>query len=223
MAQLPVIQFQGWRDREGYRLVEGTTHNRQRIVRNGRGNDSMEPISPLKESKTLYRLFAKVETPDDLLRFVRDYGLLTLSGLGKSDDVGYVMRHARLMRDLLKWIASNQPPPLELETPPCNVHALVVWDRKEKTLRWELRPSTLLDALWLQFGQAVTRGDYIRTCTHCGEWFEAGRGTSRRLDAKFCCDEHRTAFNSLKRSKGGKDASNRPRSPTHTGFMGVAL
>jgi len=32
-------------------------------------------------------------------------------------------------------------------------------------------------------------------------FFEAGRGTGRRLDAKFCSDEHRIAFNSLKRSR----------------------
>ena len=59
----------------------------------------------------------------------------------------------------------------------------------------------LLDALWLQLGQALTVSAKIRQCEHCGNWFEAGRGTGRRLDAKFCSDEHRIAFNSLKRSK----------------------
>jgi len=39
-----------------------------------------------------------------------------------------------------------------------------------------------------------------RACAHCGAMFEAGRGAGRRADAKFCSDEHRVAFNSLKRS-----------------------
>ena len=40
-------------------------------------------------------------------------------------------------------------------------------------------------------------------CLHCGERFQTGlgRGKARRADAKFCCDEHRRAYNSLKRSR----------------------
>jgi hypothetical protein len=33
------------------------------------------------------------------------------------------------------------------------------------------RPATLLDALWLQLGQALSGGDQIRQCKQCGDWF----------------------------------------------------
>ena len=82
-----------------------------------------------------------------------------------------------------------------------NFYAWLDWDPQTEISRWEFCPSTLLDGLWLQLGQAVTRGVHIRVCAHCGNLFETGIGTGRRLDARFCCDEHRIAFNSPKRSK----------------------
>jgi hypothetical protein len=77
-----------------------------------------------------------------------------------------------------------------------------VWDPARKALVWSFRTVSLRSALWLQFGQAMMRGVQLRTCLRCGDWFEVGAGTGRRADAKFCSDEHRVAFNSLKRSKG---------------------
>jgi hypothetical protein len=82
-----------------------------------------------------------------------------------------------------------------------SLNVKVVWDPFAKVLKWEFRPATLLDALWLQLGQALTADVQFRKCEHCTEFFVAGRGTGRRLDAKFCSDEHRIAFNSFKRSK----------------------
>jgi hypothetical protein len=67
----------------------------------------------------------------------------------------------------------------------------------------QLCPVNFIDALRLQLVQKLTGDANFRTCRHCGRWFEVGPGTGRRLDAKFCTDEHRVLFNSLKRSKGG--------------------
>lgn len=39
-----------------------------------------------------------------------------------------------------------------------------------------------------------------KQCRHCNEWFEAGPGTGRRVDAEFCSDEHRIRFHSLART-----------------------
>jgi hypothetical protein len=38
-------------------------------------------------------------------------------------------------------------------------------------------------------------------CLKCGETFLSGAGTGRRLDAKFCSDAHRIAYNSFKRTE----------------------
>jgi len=43
----------------------------------------------------------------------------------------------------------------------------------------------------------------IKQCLHCGVRFEAGRGAGRRADAKFCSEEHKIAYHSLARSRGG--------------------
>lgn len=40
----------------------------------------------------------------------------------------------------------------------------------------------------------------LSDCQHCHRAFEHGRGTGRRLDAKFCSDQCRISFNSLRRS-----------------------
>ena len=51
---------------------------------------------------------------------------------------------------------------------------MVVWDAAAKSLKWEFHPTSLLDALWLQLGQALTAGAQIRQCGHCSDWFKTG-------------------------------------------------
>ena len=72
--------------------------------------------------------------------------------------------------------------------------------------RIRLTVDSLRAALWLQLGQALSKGVTVQQCQHCGSLFETGPGTGRRLDAKFCSDQHRIAFNSIKRSKGNDHA-----------------
>jgi hypothetical protein len=206
MAQLPTIDFTSWRDPSGYRLARTKPDGILRVIRAGRPNDKLVVGRPLDRTPELFRVFAgMVTTAEDALAFVQSYGPLTVYANSPGDIVEYVIVHARTMRGLLNSISNQRQQPAlpgKFGTAPgSTLYAEVVWDPVKKSLRWELRPSSLLDGLWLQFGQAVTRGAHIRACAHCGEWFETGAGTGRRLDAKFCCDEHRTAFNSLKRSR----------------------
>src|SRR5262249_24745568 len=67
--------------------------------------------------------------------------------------------------------------------------------------RMKLQPPSLLDAIWLQLGQAITSNADLRSCVHCGNWFEAGGRSGRRADAKFCSDACRINYNSVKRSQ----------------------
>jgi hypothetical protein len=67
-------------------------------------------------------------------------------------------------------------------------------------LEFQLHPPSLLDALWLQFGQALVSKAELRSCEQCGRWFQAGAG-GVRIDAKFCSPGCRRKYNSLKRSR----------------------
>jgi hypothetical protein len=210
MARL-AIEFDWMRDPKGYRLVETGRPKMLRVVRNGKGNSpkDFESCRPLSSTDWLFKIFANTATtPAGVLDFVQRFGSLTWDGWDTKigDDVSLVISNAEHMHQLLRYSAGNQkrlylPPNPHQASRVSSIDAQVIWDPANRTPKWELRPKTLLDALWLQFGQAVTAGARIRQCEHCGDWFEAGRGTGRRLDSKFCSDEHRIAFNSLKRSR----------------------
>ena len=201
MALLQTIEFGWWRDRKGYRLAE--TEGRRKllcVVRNGRGNKDLEFCRPLDRTSSLFHIFASTATtPEGVLNFIQSYGPLD------SDDEGQivfeVIHHAQRMQSALTWISQPQLRRKHTFGGSVPFRAWIDWDPVTSTPLWRVRPSTLLDGLWLQFGQAVTRGVHIRSCAHCGDLFETGLGTGRRLDAKFCSDEHRIAFNSLKRSR----------------------
>jgi hypothetical protein len=47
-------------------------------------------------------------------------------------------------------------------------------------------------------------------CRHCGTTFPTGPRSGRRLDAVFCCDQHRSRYNSLKRSPKPPDDGTSP-------------
>jgi hypothetical protein len=201
MADVPPIQFNNWRDPRGYRLE----NSNQLVVRNGTRKDNFDVLEPLK-NKALYSAFANaVVTPETLRKFVQSYGPLTERGHDQGDEVRRVLWHAGRMRDLFnlrKAEGRKIARSARVGFPPVILHAAIDWERQTNDLRWVFRPTTLLDALWLQLGQAITRGARLETCSLCGKWFEVGYPSDRRLDSKFCRDEHRVQYNSRKRSKG---------------------
>ena len=212
------IELDWPRDPKGYRLAETGYPKELRIARNGK-EKSLPSFQPLASTDSLFEIFANIATsPEGALDFVQRYGPLTWDGWDSGDQVYLVTSQAERMREILRaWAGKKKHLRMPRRSPksfglPIRVHpedtgpsssleARVVWDPFGKTLKWELRPRTLLDGLWLQLEQALTSGVQIQQCEHCGSWFEAGRGTGRRLDSKFCSDEHRIAFNSLKRSR----------------------
>jgi hypothetical protein len=203
VADLPTFRFNNWRDPQGYHLDD----SRRLVIRNGSRKDNWEPLEPLK-NKSLYSAFAnEVASVEGLLKFVQRHGPLTEEGHYQGDDVRHVLRNADRMRYLLKIRSvqrkkRGQAKTLALEFPFTPLHVGVDWERTTFALRWVFRPLTLLDGLWVQFGQAITGGAFLQTCGLCRDWFPVGYPSDRRLDSKFCCDEHRVQYNSLKRSKG---------------------
>jgi hypothetical protein len=209
MAQI-VIEFDWTRDPKGYRLVDTGRSKMLRVVRNGKGHSpkDYDHIRPLDKNDSLFSFFAQTaNTPDGVLDFVTRFGPLTPDGWSANggDYVNLVISNADRMRQILRSAVAAQsrtdkpPTPIHLGTL-ISLDAMVVWDPATNAPKWELRPKTLLDALWLQLGQKLTGGAQWREC-NCGKWFEVGRGTGRRADAIFCSEEHKIAFHSLKRSK----------------------
>ena len=209
------IDFEWWKDAKGYRLAApepGTLAGSllesvgkpQRVVPNGGKRIAYRPLDRFDQ---LYMAFAGVQTPENLLHFIENYGPLTAHGLqpDRGDRVPFVLGQAAMFRD---WLDANHRRRKEL--------VAGVGEDGEKfgsldfsltantsgVVRLRVFPRTLLSALRLQLAQTLSGGTKIRACLHCGKWFEAGPGTDRRLDAKFCSDDHRVLYNSLKRSKG---------------------
>jgi hypothetical protein len=190
-----VIDFTWYRDPKGYELVPAKLPKLRpgqsildapsngiepaRIVRNG---DQLQSYRPL-EMPNLVGEFIKMATSEaGVLEFVRMYGPLTHSGhRGKGEVVPEIIDQAKYMarygskglNQLKAWIVADQD-----------------------GLRLKVRPTCLLDALWLQLAQTNTQS---KVCPFCHEPFLVSVGVGRK--SKFCRDEHRIKYNSLRRSR----------------------
>lgn len=222
MAEL-LIDFEWWRDAKGYRMADserpelepaleyhplGIRVLSSKPLRVYRLGGELKPYRPLDRFASLFKQFADgAKSPAGLLDFIVKFGPLTEDGLDETfgEPVQGIIAHAETMNDFLhyasgdrkrlSWLIGSQVNPLS------EVEVGLVLDPTTQVPKLRLSPHSLLDALWMQLGQSLSGGTNIRQCQHCGAWFETGPGTGRRLDAKFCSDEHRITFNSLKRSK----------------------
>jgi hypothetical protein len=190
----------------GIRVLHGGNANPLHVRRRG---SELEPYRPLEAFDSLFEIFARIRTEGDVLHFVERYGPLTKDGLDadKGELVEGVLAHADTMRDLFSFSTGDRArraavlASLQIN-PFAEMEVTLELDAGSDDLKVRLSPTSLLDALWLQAVQHLSSGATVRQCQHCSQWFEVGPGTGRRLDAKFCSDAHRVAFNSLKRTKG---------------------
>lgn len=67
--------------------------------------------------------------------------------------------------------------------------------------RLRLEPASLLDAMWIQFGQMADGEAQLKLCDWCPTWFAIGTGTGRRSTARFCSDTCRKASNRHEKEK----------------------
>lgn len=117
-----------------------------------------------------------------------------------------IVVHAEAMREFLGFASGDKQllnQGIDAQVNPLSqIDIAIVLDPETTKPKMRLSPSSLLNALWLQFGRSISGDACLRRCQHCDAWFEVGTGTGRRRDAKFCSYDHRVAFNSLKRSAG---------------------
>ena len=173
-----------------------------------RHDGDLKPYRPLERfGSLLVTEFTKLSTADDVLHFIRRFGALTKAGqhTEQGELVKGVLAHARGMRELLDYQTAGREHKAELvatqTNPISELEVTLDFDPTSGALTMRYTPSSLLDAIWLQAVQMLQGGAVVRQCRHCGDPFEAGAYTGRRLDAKFCSDEHKIAFHSLKRSR----------------------
>jgi hypothetical protein len=201
------FDFTWFKDTKGYRLVPAKLQKRRpgvsfldhasaavapaRIVRNG---GTLQSYRPLDDFDTLFRRFLKLaKSESGVLEFVENFGPLTYEGLkGKGDVVPQVIDWAEDMDQVLRG---------RIVALPLNkLNVSIVNDRNYIHLK--IKPTCLLDALWLQLAQTKSSGRASpKKCEQCRELFMAGVDGTRRADARFCSEQCRIKYHSRERSR----------------------
>jgi hypothetical protein len=208
------IELEWWRgDPGGYRLVErtrraggtllsGLADRQERLIVYDGGE--LRPYHPLAEFRTLFSVFAnKARNADGVLEFIGLFGPLTDGSHKRGEDVAGCIEHANAM---WRWIEAERrvggqlPQLIGQGISFGKVKTVLTVDPLTKAPRVRLTAESLRSALWLQLAQALSKGLPLQQCEYCGTLFETGPGSGRRLNAKFCSDQHRIAFNSRKRT-----------------------
>ncbi|WP_292531885.1 hypothetical protein [Methylocystis sp.] len=143
----------------------------------------LDRYQPLDEFPALWEQFAAIKKREDAIKFVRNYGPLSRKGLqGKGDIIEDILDDAQLMRDGCNRIALSK------------LVAII------NSGRLTISPDNLLDAIWLQYADARSKGRANR-CPQCDKIFAKGPDAGRRADAKFCSPDCKDKFKSLARSR----------------------
>jgi hypothetical protein len=227
--------FEWHRDRKGYRLTRDPDliglHGRVPprtsligliIVPNGAHSDSIK-YRPFAGGGDLWKAFASVKSPEELVRFVNDHGPLRTDHspsppnpkmlVFRGESVRSILDCAKMFRELLLLKAQGDPRKLasyfesnrsaDLRFDGVIGRVELVGD-PSTGLRLKMRPPNLLGALWCQLGLKLSNAT-LRTCRACGKVFEVGAGTRLRADAEFCCRAHKVEYFNRHRPRATKN------------------
>jgi hypothetical protein len=199
------FEFTSYVDKAGYKIVPAKRPSPQpgqteaERVLDSRSSDYAEAYIVgrrgqkrklhLAQYPSLYSKFANVRTPDELLNFIAEYGSLT-----KKDEIPQLLDTAKQMQECLR---SRKLPLWSI----ADLKASASTDKAKGSITIKVRPSRLLDALWLQLGGELSGGAEFRQCERCGDWFPVGGKSERRLVARFCKDKCRIEYHSLARTR----------------------
>jgi hypothetical protein len=204
---------------QGFQVPAPATSDRPWfVVGNG---DSLVPY-PADQmlDRTFMDLINTRPSPQGALSFANRWGLLIGSSAYEAEPVSNISRIILVLNHILiAWSDPGRAPqtPL-LETimgadgfgiGAIEVHLL--FDQLTRAPRTRFTVKNMATALWLQLAKVLTTdGTILRRCAHCNLWFAAGLRTDRRLDAKFCCDEHRFLFHRRKDASAEADEAQEP-------------
>lgn len=158
----------------------------------------IERYRPLEIFPALFMELAGTEpTPNGAARFINRYGLphsATDTGIGTPADLWAVLSDSKAMKSGIRaWERLRETGDVK-----SLVRRVEGKLRRAAHLSVELRavegqsvpsmvlvPHTLLDAIWLQFAQAVAANHDFRRCDECLKWFEIAPGKGRP-EKRFC-------------------------------------
>jgi hypothetical protein len=90
-------------------------------------------------------------------------------------------------------------------------YALVVDPQTRKSCR-RLRIPNLFAGLWIGMIEVLTNENRVlRRCAYCNELFTAGEDSNRRLDSRFCSDQHRVLYHRQKNAVTSASPPGEPR------------
>lgn len=194
------IEFTSFRHVQGYEIKDldnlgtelgGDKSEPRRIV--GRGSE-LHWYTFGQKHEALFSEFANVRIETDLLKFMNKYGPVTKAEKFGYEAVSEILKSAEELRSAAKKSKAKMLVSLK------NVHCELVFDSGGGPLL-RVEPKTLLQALWLQYGEAISNSQSANECRLCGKVFITGNRSTARRDSKFCCTDHRRKFNNDRRPR----------------------
>lgn len=148
----------------------------------------MEVFHPLDIQRALFRQFAATETSvAAIVGFAESFGLLTHPS--DEEPIGLWRASIESMRTLVaKWTSGRMNEVAEAynRLKFGGLTLRLAHDRRTSWPHLEIVPVRLLDAMWAQFAQAVSKNERHNACLWCRGWFAYGPGTGKRKTAVYC-------------------------------------
>jgi hypothetical protein len=196
---------------EGF-LARRPTHGvlTARIMRVG---GSLVPCAwPLSLDAAVQAFLNMPATPKNVLEFVNSFGALTNSGnvMGIGEPVAEAIELHAGMTSIVDAAATLNKTEKRKALAQflgadgvrlSGVDVQLIFDAQTQALRTLQVARNLATALWLRLLIMLMGNVALRRCQHCGELFGAGPDTGRDAKARFCSDEHRVRYNSLRRTR----------------------
>ncbi len=182
------------------KTILGSANVGPSIVRNGGRLDFQDRM----EIHALYEQLAECSpTAKGALDFVSRFGFLRAA---RSETIDFICNEIRVVRSLRKAKRAEKWGRLDL---------WMIDNRKGIRLNPVLlggdppelffRPSTLIDAIYLQFFEDLSTQANLKLCERagCRNWFKYGTGTNRRSTAQYCSPKCQNAAKYAKMKEGG--------------------
>jgi hypothetical protein len=190
----------------------------ERIRRKG---GTLVPYRPTDTLDFIFRDFVNTPTnAEGVLSFVNRFGLLYYSDRDQlhEEPVSKIVANIEFMNAVIDEISAGEHADKVLlfgadGTNLANLKARFTLDEVSGAPKVTFVPLSLMAALWLHFGQILSSDTTVlRRCLQCNALFDAGVGSGRRKDSKFCTDAHRALFHNQRLSERRIEALDEARS-----------